>query len=157
MPGRASSDVIIYRRRPALVRYVTTQEKILKNRPMPGRLSISTVICKSLKSYGVSFFLCDHIIMFWYMTLKQLNSLISIYVQLSRSPSERSWVQFLVLEHIFMFALLFWCCCVYILVKKVIIYITFCKSFCNVKSLLYLTYCKMCDRSYEKKKSPPDT
>jgi len=36
------------------VRYVTTQEKILKNRPVPGRL-----MCKSLKSYDVSF-ICDH-------------------------------------------------------------------------------------------------
>jgi len=47
------------RRRPAPVRYVTTQEKILKNRPVPGRLSNSPVICKSVKSYDVSF-ICDH-------------------------------------------------------------------------------------------------
>jgi len=40
----------IYRRRPAPVGYVTTQEKILKNRPVPGRLSNSLVMCKSLKS-----------------------------------------------------------------------------------------------------------
>jgi len=45
--------------RTAPVRYVTTQEKILKNRPVPERLSHSPVICKSLKSYGVSF-MCDH-------------------------------------------------------------------------------------------------
>jgi len=56
--GRASADVFIYRRRPANVRYVTTQEKILKNRPVPGRLSNSPVMCKSLKSYDVSF-ICD--------------------------------------------------------------------------------------------------
>jgi len=49
----------IYIRRPAPVRYVTRQEKILKNRPVPGRLSNSPVICKSLKSYYVSF-ICDH-------------------------------------------------------------------------------------------------
>jgi len=59
VPGRTSADVIIYRRRPAPVRYVTTQEKILKNRPVPGRLSNSPVMCKSLKSYDVSF-ICDH-------------------------------------------------------------------------------------------------
>jgi len=41
------------------VRYVTTKEKILKNRPVPGRLSNSPVMCKSLKSYDVSF-ICDH-------------------------------------------------------------------------------------------------
>jgi len=39
-------------------RYVTTQEKILKKRPVPGRLSNSPVICHSLKSYGISF-ICD--------------------------------------------------------------------------------------------------
>jgi len=55
---RASADVFIYRRRPAPVRYVTTQKKILKNRPVPGRLSYSPVMCKSLKSYDVSF-ICD--------------------------------------------------------------------------------------------------
>ena len=47
------------RRRPASVRYVTTQEKILKNRPVPGWLSNSPVMCKSVKSYDVSF-ICDH-------------------------------------------------------------------------------------------------
>ena len=47
------------RRRPAPVRYVTTQEKILKNSPVPGRLSNSPVMCKSVKSYDVSF-ICDH-------------------------------------------------------------------------------------------------
>jgi len=47
------------RRRPTPVRYVTTQEKILKNRPVPGRLSNSPVMCKSMKSYDVSF-ICDH-------------------------------------------------------------------------------------------------
>jgi len=47
------------RRRPAPVRYVTTQEKILKNRPVPGRLSNSPVECKSVKSYDVSL-ICDH-------------------------------------------------------------------------------------------------
>jgi len=55
---RAPSDVFIYRRRTAPVRYVTTQEKILKNRPVPGRLSNSSVMCTALKSY-VSF-ICDH-------------------------------------------------------------------------------------------------
>jgi len=47
------------RRRSAPVRYVTTQEKNLKNRPVLGRLSNSPVMCKSLKSYDVSF-ICDH-------------------------------------------------------------------------------------------------
>ena len=41
---------------------MTTQEKILKNRPVPGRLSNSPVMCKSVKSYDVSF-ICDHSIM----------------------------------------------------------------------------------------------
>jgi len=59
VPGRAPADVFIYRRRTAPVRYVTTQEKILKNRPLPGRLSNSPVICTSLKSYGV-ILICDH-------------------------------------------------------------------------------------------------
>ena len=54
----ASADVFIYRRRPAPVRYVTSQKKILKNRPVPGRLSNSPVMSKSLKSYDVSF-ICD--------------------------------------------------------------------------------------------------
>jgi len=58
VPDRASADVFIYRRRPAPIRYVTTQEKILKNRPVPGRLSKSPVMCKSVKSYNVSF-ICD--------------------------------------------------------------------------------------------------
>ena len=47
------------RRRPAPVRYVTTQVKILKNRPVPGQLSNSPVMYKSVKSYNVSF-ICDH-------------------------------------------------------------------------------------------------
>jgi len=34
---RCPADVFIYRRRTAPVRYVTTKEKILKNRPVPGR------------------------------------------------------------------------------------------------------------------------
>ena len=34
--GQVSAYVIIYRRRPAPVRYVTTQRKILNNRPVPG-------------------------------------------------------------------------------------------------------------------------
>jgi len=59
VPGRASADDIIYRRRPPPVRYVTTQEKFLKNRPVPGRLSNWPVMCKSLKSYVVCF-ICDH-------------------------------------------------------------------------------------------------
>ena len=59
VPVRASSDVFIYRRRPAPVRYVTTQMKISKNRPVPGRLSNSPMMCKSVKSYDVSF-ICDH-------------------------------------------------------------------------------------------------
>jgi len=46
-------------RRPLPVRYMTTQEKFLKNRPVPGRLSNSPVMCKSLISYVVSF-ICDH-------------------------------------------------------------------------------------------------
>jgi len=47
------------RRRPAPVRYVTTQEIILKNGPVPGRLSNSPMMCTSVKSYDVSF-ICDH-------------------------------------------------------------------------------------------------
>ena len=46
---------------PKIVRFYgarTTQKKILKNRPVPGRLSNSPVICKSLKLYDVSF-ICD--------------------------------------------------------------------------------------------------
>ena len=46
-------------RRPPPVRYVTTQEKVLTNRPVPGRLSNSPEMCKSLISYIVSF-ICDH-------------------------------------------------------------------------------------------------
>ena len=38
---------------------MTTQEKILKNRPALGQLSNSPVMCKSVKSYDVSF-ICDH-------------------------------------------------------------------------------------------------
>jgi len=57
--GRAPADVFIYRRRTAPVRYVTTQEKILKNSPVPGRLSNWPVISTSLKSYDISF-ICDH-------------------------------------------------------------------------------------------------
>jgi len=57
--GLASADVIIYRRRPATVRYVITQKKTLKNRAVPRRLSNSPVMCKSLKSYDVSF-ICDN-------------------------------------------------------------------------------------------------
>ena len=58
VPGKASAEDIIYRRRPPPVRYETTQEKSLKNRPVPERLSNLPVMCKSLKSYIVSF-LCD--------------------------------------------------------------------------------------------------
>jgi len=58
VPGRDSVDVIIYRRQPAPVRYVTTKEKIIKTRSVSGRLSFLPVICRSLKSSGVSF-ICD--------------------------------------------------------------------------------------------------
>jgi len=62
------------RRRPAPVRYVTTQEKILKNRPVPGRLSNSPVMCKSVKSYNVSF-ICGHsiICLFCVLTFRLMN------------------------------------------------------------------------------------
>jgi len=40
-------------------RTICDQEKILKNCPVPGRLSNSPVMCTSLKSYDVSF-ICDH-------------------------------------------------------------------------------------------------
>jgi len=56
---RAPADVFIYRRRTAPVQYVTTQEKYLKNRLVPGRLLNSPVMCTSQKSYDVSF-ICDH-------------------------------------------------------------------------------------------------
>jgi len=59
VPVWAPADVFIYRRRTAPVRYVTMQEKILKNRLVPGRLSNSPVMCTSLKSYDVSF-ICNH-------------------------------------------------------------------------------------------------
>jgi len=52
--GRSSAGVIIYRWRPAPVRYVTTQGKLLKNCPVPGQLSKSPLMCKSLRSYDVS-------------------------------------------------------------------------------------------------------
>ena len=54
---RVSADFIIYRRRPAPERHLTAQEKIPKNRPVHERVSNSPVICKSPKSYGVSFIL----------------------------------------------------------------------------------------------------
>ena len=38
---RAPYDVIIYSRRPAPVRYVTTQEKTIKSRTVPGQLLYS--------------------------------------------------------------------------------------------------------------------
>jgi len=55
---QAPYPVDLLQRRPGTVRYVTTQKKILKNRSVPGRLSNSPVMCKSLKSYDVSF-ICD--------------------------------------------------------------------------------------------------
>jgi len=36
---KTSADVFIYRRRLAPVRYVTTQEKIHENRPVPGPIT----------------------------------------------------------------------------------------------------------------------
>jgi len=54
-----SPEVLIYRRRPVPVKYVTTRGKTVKNRPVPGRFSNLSVIRKSLKSYGDSF-ICDH-------------------------------------------------------------------------------------------------
>jgi len=74
--GRASGDVIIYRRRPAPVWYVTTQDIILKNRPVPGRLSHSPVMWKSLNSYDVSL-ICDQSIIF--KKVVYLAMLLNIY------------------------------------------------------------------------------
>jgi len=51
----ASTDAIKYRRRPAPVRYVTTQGKMLEIVRYPGVF----LICKFLKSYG-GIFMCDH-------------------------------------------------------------------------------------------------
>jgi len=59
LPCRTSADVIIYRSRSAPVGYVTTQKKILKNHLVLGLLSNLQVMCKSLKSYDVSF-IGDH-------------------------------------------------------------------------------------------------
>ena len=50
VPGWASADVIIYRRRPVPIWCLTMQKKILKNCPVPRPLSNSPMICKSLKS-----------------------------------------------------------------------------------------------------------
>jgi len=52
---RTSADVTIYSSQSAPVRYATTQDHILKNSLPPGRLSSSSVMCKSLKSYDISF------------------------------------------------------------------------------------------------------
>jgi len=52
-------------------RHVATQENILKNRPVPGRLSNSRVICQSLKSYGVSL-ICDYRITLVHRVFKEL-------------------------------------------------------------------------------------
>ena len=62
----AWANVIIYRRQSAPVRCVTTQEKNLKNRPVPGRLSNLPVMCRSLKSYYVRF-ISDHKICWWFL------------------------------------------------------------------------------------------
>jgi len=65
---------------------VTAQEKTLKNRSVPGRLSNSPVMGKSLKSYDVSF-ICDHIITIRYQknvhlyALGQINTFNLLYVK----------------------------------------------------------------------------
>jgi len=51
VPGRASADVIIYRRRPAPVRYVSTQEKIPKHGPVPERLNSPVMVTIALFRY----------------------------------------------------------------------------------------------------------
>ena len=66
-PAWTSAYVVIYRRRPAPVQYVTTQGINVENRPVHGRFSISPVICKSLKSY-VGTFVCDHSIKITFQT-----------------------------------------------------------------------------------------
>jgi len=48
--GRARCPADLLQRRPG-----TTQKNNLTNRPVPGRFSNSPVMCKSLKSYDVSF------------------------------------------------------------------------------------------------------
>jgi len=83
VPGRASADDIIYRRRPLPVRYVTTQEKFLKIRRGPGRLSNSPVMSKSLKSYVVSF-ICDHSIICVPIVTMQTSVVVDQW--LKRSP-----------------------------------------------------------------------
>jgi len=65
------------------VQYVTTQEKFLKNRPVPGRLSNSPVMCKSLKSYVVSF-ICDHSIICVSIFTMQTSVVVSQWLE--RSP-----------------------------------------------------------------------
>jgi len=58
VPGRASADDIIYRRRPPPVRYVTTQ-MFLKIGRCPDGYQIRGWCEKPLKSYVASF-ICDH-------------------------------------------------------------------------------------------------
>jgi len=55
VPGRASADVFLYRRAGAHPICDHARENSYKNRPLPGRLSNLPVMCKSLKSYEVSF------------------------------------------------------------------------------------------------------
>ena len=82
VPGRSSTGVIINRRRPASVRNDTTQGKILKNRPVPGRLSYSPVMCKSLKSYDVSF-ICNHSIIVLICQTLNVRMLVLFIAELS--------------------------------------------------------------------------
>ena len=78
--SRSSANVFIYRCWPAPVPYVTTQENIIKNLPVPWWLSNSPVmtLCKSLKLYNVSF-ICDHSrrkfnLIYYFMYLLKLTS-----------------------------------------------------------------------------------
>jgi len=59
LPGRALTDIIIYRRRLVPVRYVNTQIIIFKKLSGARAIFNSPMICKSINSYGGSF-ICDH-------------------------------------------------------------------------------------------------
>jgi len=104
VPGRASADDIIYRCRPPPVQYVTTQEKFLKNRPMPGRLSNSPVMCKSLKSYVVSF-ICDHSIICVPILTMQTSVVVAQWLE--RSPCMLILYDFLIALFLFNISLFY--------------------------------------------------
>ena len=94
VPGRSSVDFFKYRRRPAPVRYVTTQGKILKSSNARAIIKFAGDV-QSVKSYDVSF-ICDHSVR---QAIQNVGILFTLYHVLSKCRQKGAVTLKRMIEH----------------------------------------------------------